>query len=324
MLLVAQICDTLKATELHRLHRWILGCVNSVSTKLFWKWNRIIFTAPPVRASPLTRLPLVAPEPPLQTPGGLWNVVWKTQIWFKFPCLKCKLGRESKSFDSKSLFCKALQTQDLCWVLAHPRGWGWGWGCCELQSHRPYPGAAWWWPAPPHLACTPKSAWPCPAPAWRWTHSRLGPEPGRPLGSLQQESRESPMVTRRGWLQGSPAPIRNWTWAVGQQVKFYLLLPIAHITTWTTPAPYPTIHGKIVFCCQKGWGPPLYCIEMIGNCLQKTPNYFTKSDVSKPFNPIKKKGWPKEEEKKRERMGREGGKKQTNKNRKTTLEGGDN
>jgi len=66
---------------------------------------------------------------------------------------------------------------------------------------------------------------------------------------------------------------------------------------------------------------------MIGNCLQKTPNYFTKSDVSKPFNLIKKRGWPEEEEKKTEKTGREGGKKQTNKKkktRKTTLEGGDN
>ena len=65
---------------------------------------------------------------------------------------------------------------------------------------------------------------------------------------------------------------------------------------------------------------------MIGNCLQKTPNYFTKSDVSKPFNQILKKGWPKEE-KKREKRGREGAKNQTNKqtkNRKTALEGGDN
>lgn len=62
------------------------------------------------------------------------------------------------------------------------------------ESHRPCPGAAWWWPAPPHLACTPEIAWPFPALAWRWSHSHLGPEPERPLGFLQGESKESPMV----------------------------------------------------------------------------------------------------------------------------------
>ena len=45
---------------------------------------------------------------------------------------------------------------------------------------------------PPHSACTPKIAWPFPAPAWRWSHCRLGPEPERPLGFLQGESRKAP------------------------------------------------------------------------------------------------------------------------------------
>ena len=51
---------------------------------------------------------------------------------------------------------------------------------------------------------------------------------------------------------------------------------------------------------------------MIGNCLQKTPNYFTKSDVSKPFNatPQKKKVAKRGRKKERKENGRkrEGGK----------------
>ena len=130
MLLVVQTCDTRKATELHRLHRWILGCVDAVSTKLFWKWNRIILTAPPARPPPPpAQLPLVAPEPPLQTPGGLRNVVWKTQTWFKFPsCLKCKPGHKSKFFDSKSFdsFKRPFKPKisDESWLIPGDRGGG--------------------------------------------------------------------------------------------------------------------------------------------------------------------------------------------------------
>ena len=48
---------------------------------------------------------------------------------------------------------------------------------------------------------------------------------------------------------------------------------------------------------------------MIGNCLQKTPNYFTKSDVSKPFNatPPKKKGGQKRKKKREKREWEEKG-----------------
>ena len=54
------------------------------------------------------QLPLVAPEPPLQTPGGLRNVVRKTQTWFKFPsCLvqvACNVSRDTNpSFLTPSL-----------------------------------------------------------------------------------------------------------------------------------------------------------------------------------------------------------------------------
>lgn len=42
----------------------------------------------------------------------------------------------------------------------------------------------------------------------------------------------------------------------------------------------------------------VYCIDIISDCLLKTPNCFLKSDMSKHVNSIKKK-WPKEENKKR-------------------------
>ena len=66
---------------------------------------------------------------------------------------------------------------------------------------------------------------------------------------------------------------RSRRWAVGEQVKLHLPLPIPRITAWTIPAPHrshyhlnhPTapVHGKIVFHItgpwrQKGWGPLPY------------------------------------------------------------------
>ena len=105
------------------------------------------------------------------------------------------------------------------------------------------------------------------------------------------------------------------------------------------PEPYlpatPPSTEKLSFVVKKIGGPLLYCTEMIGNCLHKTPNYFTKSDVSKPFNatPPQKKGGQKRKKKREKREweekgGREGDlqkkKKKTPKNRKTALEGGDN
>ena len=47
-------------------------------------------------------------------------------------------------------------------------------------------------------------------------------------------------------------------WAVGNQAKLHLLLPITHITIWIILTPPP--RGKIVFhetgpWCQKAWGP---------------------------------------------------------------------
>lgn len=41
----------------------------------------------------------------------------------------------------------------------------------------------------------------------------------------------------------------------------------------------------------------VYCIEIVGDCLLKTPNYFTNSDVSKTFNGINE--WPNEGQKKK-------------------------
>lgn len=57
-------------------------------------------------------------------------------------------------------------------------------------THRPCLVSAWWWPAPPRWACNPESAWPSPAPVWRWSRSRRDPTPWTPLGSLPELSKE--------------------------------------------------------------------------------------------------------------------------------------
>lgn len=51
-------------------------------------------------------------------------------------------------------------------------------------THRPCLVSAWWWLAPPRWACNPESAWPYPAPVWRWSRFRHDPTPWTPLGSL--------------------------------------------------------------------------------------------------------------------------------------------
>lgn len=55
-------------------------------------------------------------------------------------------------------------------------------------THHPCPISAWWLPAPLHWACTLVSAWPCQAPAWRWTHCHPDPGPWTPPGSLPRQT----------------------------------------------------------------------------------------------------------------------------------------
>lgn len=55
-------------------------------------------------------------------------------------------------------------------------------------THHPCPISAWWLPAPLHWACTLVSAWPCQAPAWRWTRCHPDPGPWTPPGSLPRQT----------------------------------------------------------------------------------------------------------------------------------------
>ena len=69
--------------------------------------------------------------------------------------------------------------------------------CPSVVPHHPCPVSAWWWPAPPRWACNPGSAWPCPAPVWRWNHSHLDPKHGTPRGFLHGKNTHniSPNIT---------------------------------------------------------------------------------------------------------------------------------
>lgn len=75
----------------------------------------------------------------------------------------------------------------------------------RARAYRLYPGAGWWPPAPPRWACTPASAWPSPAPAWRWTRYHPGQTPWTPHGSLLEKPQigcrfsHSHLFLRRIW-----------------------------------------------------------------------------------------------------------------------------
>ncbi len=66
-------------------------------------------------------------------------------------------------------------------------------------THHPCPISAWWLPALLHWACALVSAWPCQAPAWRWTHYHPDPGPWTPPGSLPRQTSVW-LDTSGGWL----------------------------------------------------------------------------------------------------------------------------
>lgn len=105
-------------------------------------------------------------------------------VFVRFTCCWCSPSSVYTSYNMHYMLNSRLMRLILCFfacriaLCMHPSV------CPSVAPHHPCPVSAWWWPAPPRWACNPGSAWPCPAPVWRWNHSHLGPKHETPRGFL--------------------------------------------------------------------------------------------------------------------------------------------
>lgn len=97
-------------------------------------------------------------------------------------------------------------------------------------THRPCRVSAWWWPAPPHWACIPESAWPCPAPVWKWSRFRHDPTPWTPRGSLPGQMGNGVSIYS---MNNAPPLLHTSTCWFAALCVFHLFL-YAHLYVWNS------------------------------------------------------------------------------------------